>query len=229
MANKRDFYEVLGVSKSSTDKEIKKAFKLLAKKYHPDISKEDDAENKFKEIQEAYAILSDATKKQQYDQYGHAAFDQMSGGGGAQGFDFSDIFSEIFGGGFGGFGGGFNSQRQSNPNSPRQGRDMEMNVQLTFKEAVFGTKKEIKVQREVDCSSCHGVGAEKSSDVVTCPTCGGQGRVQRQQQTMFGVTMTESVCPACNGQGKTIKNKCKKCHGNGRETVEKKITVNFPA
>lgn len=226
MAEKRDFYDVLGVAKSSTDKEIKKAFKLLAKKYHPDISKEDDAENKFKEIQEAYAILSDQNKRAQYDQYGHAAFDQMGGGAGYEGFDFSDIFGDIFGGGFGG---GFGGRQSANQNGPRRGRDMEINVRLTFKEAVFGTKKDIAVKREVDCTGCNGTGAKDPSSVVTCNTCGGQGRVQRQQRTILGMAMTESICPSCQGQGKTIKDKCHKCHGSAREQISSSIAVNIPA
>ncbi len=232
---KRDLYEVLGVSKSADQKEIKKAFKGLAKKYHPDISKEENHEEKFKEVQEAYAILSDESKRAQYDQYGHAAFDQNQGfgGAGAQGFDFGDIFSEIFGGGggFGGFGGGFggfNQQRQ-NPNGPRHGRDMEMNVTLSFTEAVFGCQKEIKVNREEDCSTCRGTGAKDPNNVKTCATCGGQGKVRRQQQTPFGMAMTEAVCPNCNGTGQEATEKCTDCNGSKRKVVEKTITINFPA
>ncbi len=230
---KRDLYEVLGVSKNADQKEIKKAFKVLAKKYHPDISKEENHEEKFKEAQEAYAILSDETKRAQYDQYGHAAFDQNQGfGAGANGFDFGDIFSEIFGGngGFGGFSGfsGFNQQRQD-PNGPRHGRDMEMNVSLSFTEAVFGCQKEIKVNREEDCSTCRGTGAKDPNNVKKCATCSGQGKVRRQQQTPFGMAMTEAVCPNCNGSGQEATEKCTDCNGTKRKVVENIITINFPA
>ena len=227
--DKRDFYDVLGVNKGASSAELKKAFKGLAKKYHPDISKEENAEEKFKEVQEAYAVLSDDNKRAQYDQYGHAAFDQMNGGGGhySDGMDFSDIFSDLFGGGFGGFG-GF-GQRQQNPNGPRHGRDMEMNITLTFKESVFGIKKEFSVKRELDCRKCNGIGAASSSDVSTCNTCAGQGRVRRQQQSIFGMTMTEAICPECNGNGQKIKNNCNECHGKGRKTYSDDITVTFPA
>ncbi len=226
--DKRDYYEVLGVSKSADQKEIKKAFKVLAKKYHPDISKEDNHEEKFKEVQEAYAVLSDEQKRAQYDQYGHAAFDQQQGFGGAQGFDFGDIFSEIFGGGFGGFG-GFGSGRQTNPNAPRPGRDMEQTITLTFKEAVFGTKKDIVVKREEDCDVCHGTGAKDPNNVRTCTTCNGQGKVRRQQQTPFGMAMTEAMCPNCQGTGQETTEKCSSCHGSKRKVVDKTISINFPA
>jgi molecular chaperone DnaJ len=227
--DKRDFYDVLGVNKGSSSAEIKKAFKGLAKKYHPDISKEENAEDKFKEVQEAYAVLSDDNKRAQYDQYGHAAFDQMNGGGGhySDGFDFSDIFSDLFGGGFGGFG-GF-GQRQQNPNAPRHGRDMEMNITLDFKDAVFGVKKDFIVKREIDCRKCDGSGAENDSDVTTCNTCGGLGRVKRQERSIFGVTVMETVCPSCHGNGKTIKNKCGECLGTGRHQYSDEISVTFPA
>ncbi len=228
---KRDFYEVLGVSKGADEKEIKKAFKGLARKYHPDVSKEENAEEKFKEIQEAYAVLSDANKKAQYDQFGHAAFENGGPGGfggGAQGFDFGDIFSEIFGGGFGGGFGGFGGQSQ-NPNAPRRGRDVETTVMLSFKEAAFGCKKDIKIKVEKECETCHGVGAENASDATTCTTCNGHGKVQRTQRTMLGNMVTESVCPTCHGKGKIIKNPCKECHGNGRREYEKEFTVTFEA
>lgn len=229
--DKKDFYEVLGVSKTATEKEIKKAFKVLAKKYHPDISKEPDAEEKFKEAQEAYAILSDSQKRQQYDQFGHAAFSQGAGAGagGFGGFDFSDIFSEIFGGGFsgGGFSGGFG--RQSNPNAPRKGNDVEKTILLSFKEAAFGIKKDIKVSVEEKCQTCDGIGAKNASDVSTCSTCNGHGRVQTQQQTIFGTMMSESACPKCHGKGKEIKNPCPNCHGQGRAYYEKELSITFPA
>ncbi|WOO88953.1 molecular chaperone DnaJ [Mollicutes bacterium LVI A0078] len=225
---KRDFYDVLGVSKGADEKEIKKAFKGLARKYHPDVSKEENAEEKFKEIQEAYAVLSDSNKRAQYDQFGHAAFEQGGPGGGfggAQGFDFGDIFSEIFGGGFGG---GFGGQSQ-NPNAPRRGRDVETTVVLSFKEAAFGTKKDIKIKVEKECETCNGSGSENPSDITTCTTCNGAGKVRRTQRTMLGNMVTEAVCPTCNGKGKEIKNPCNTCHGSGRKEYDKEFTVTFDA
>lgn len=228
---KKDFYEVLGVSKGADEKEIKKAFKSLARKYHPDVSKEENAEEKFKEIQEAYAILSDADKRAQYDQFGHAAFEQGGAGGfgGAQGFDFGDIFSEIFGGGFssGGFG-GFGSQSQ-NPNAPRRGRDVETTVVLSFKEAAFGVKKDVSTRVEKKCETCNGQGASNPSDVHTCGTCHGKGKVQRTQRTMLGNMVSESICPTCHGKGKEIKNPCNACRGTGRHEYNKEFTVTFEA
>lgn len=225
MAEKRDYYDVLGVSKNSSAKEIKSAFKKLAKQYHPDISKEEDAENKFKEIQEAYSVLSDDSKKQQYDQFGHAAFDQNSGGGGGGfgDFDFSDIFSEMFGGGFGG------QSRRRDPNGPRSGRDMEISIRLTFKEAVFGVEKTFSIKREQSCRTCNGVGGKNASDVATCSTCGGQGKVQRQQQTFMGMAVTEAICPSCQGKGKQIKNPCHTCKGSGRSVYSDEVKVSIPS
>lgn len=230
---KRDFYEVLGVNKSADEKEIKKAFKGLARKYHPDVSKEENAEEKFKEIQEAYAVLSDSNKRAQYDQFGHAAFEQGGPGGfgGAQGFDFGDIFSEIFGGGFGGGGGGFGGfgGQSQNPNAPRRGRDVETTVVLSFKEAAFGTKKDIKIRVEKKCESCDGHGSQNPNDVTTCSTCNGLGKVQRTQRTILGNMVTESICPTCNGKGKQIKSPCNECHGSGRHEYDKEFTVTFDA
>lgn len=226
--DKKDYYEVLGVSKSSTAKEIKSAFKKLAKKYHPDISKEENAEEKFKEIQEAYAVLSDESKKSQYDRFGHAAFDQMAGGaGGFSDFDFSDIFSDIFGGGFGGGFGGFNN-RSSDPNQPRKGRDMEISINLTFKEAIFGVEKEITIKREKSCKTCHGKGAESESDIKVCSTCNGEGKVRQQQRTMLGMAITEAVCPTCHGKGKEIKKPCNECSGAGRKTYKEDVSFSIP-
>ncbi len=223
--DKRDYYDVLGVSRSADEKEIKKAFKGLAKKYHPDVSKEQNADQKFKEAQEAYGVLSDVQKRQQYDQFGHSAFNQQqgpSGGGGGFGdFDFSDIFGDIFGGG--------SQSRQNDPNRPRQGRDIEQSILLTFKEAAFGVKKDIKTKVEKDCKVCHGSGAKNKSDIKTCSTCRGQGKVQKKQRTVLGMMMTEAVCPSCHGQGKTIKNPCSNCHGQGRDKYEETISINFPA
>ncbi len=224
--DKRDFYEVLGVSKSASAKEIKSAFKKLAKKYHPDISKEENAEEKFKEIQEAYAVLSDENKKAQYDQFGHAAFDQMGGGSGFEGFDFSDIFSDIFGGGFGS---GFGSSRRQDPNGPRPGRDMEISVILSFKEAIFGVEKEYSIKREQDCKTCSGTGAKDKNDVHICSTCNGSGTVRQQQRTILGMAVTEGVCPSCHGKGKEIKNPCHDCKGKGRAVYKEDIKIKIPA
>lgn len=234
-----DYYQVLGVSKDASQQEIKKAFKQLAKKYHPDVSKEPDAEEKFKEAQEAYAVLSDENKRSQYDRIGHDAFVNGFGGAGgfggaegfAQDFDFSDIFSEIFGNGFGGFSGfssGFGRQSQTQ-NGPMHGADMQTRLTISFKEAIFGTTKEITVNREMDCKTCHGKGAKDASDVVECSTCHGTGRVISQQQTILGIMQTETVCPTCQGRGKEIKNPCSECHGSGRETYPTKVKFNIPA
>lgn len=224
---KRDLYEVLGVSREASQAEIKKAFKVLAKKYHPDISKEEDASEKFKEAQDAYAILSDQQKRTQYDQYGNAAFDQM-GGGGFQDVDFGDIFSEIFGGGFSGFGGGFGGQRR-NANAPQKGRDVEQSLYISFKDSVFGVKRTIGINLEDKCNTCNGIGAKETRDVVTCSQCSGSGRVQQQQQTILGVMMTENTCPKCHGQGKEIKKPCPECHGKGRSVYHKDLEVKIPA
>ncbi len=227
--SKKDYYEVLGVDKSASAKEIKSAFKSKAKEYHPDRNKEENAQELFTEVQDAYAVLSDENKRSQYDQYGHAAFEQMNNGHHAsEGFDFSDIFSDIFGGAFGGgFGGGFG--RQQNPNGPRNGRDMEMQVDLSFKEAAFGCTKDININVEDDCDTCSGTGAKDPSNVKTCSTCGGHGRVHRQQQSFFGMTMTEVVCPDCQGMGQTIVDKCSDCNGSGRKNKQSVVSVSFPA
>ncbi len=225
---KRDYYEVLGVEKSSTDKEIKSAFRKLAKKYHPDVCKEEDCEAKFKEAQEAYAVLSDNDNRAKYDQFGHAAFEQGQGGFGGggfdfSGFDFSDILSDLFGGGFGGFG-GFGSRR--NPNGPRKGRDSEMMMNISFEESIKGTKKDINVTVEETCETCNGDGG---TGVKTCSNCHGSGRISVQQRTMFGTMVNQQVCPDCQGKGKTVENKCSDCHGSGRVKKAKTITVTIPA
>ena len=232
MAEKRDYYETLGVSKSASKDEIKKAFKKLAKQYHPDLNKAEDAAEKYKEIQEAYEILSDDTKKAQYDQFGHAAFDRTAGGGfgggySSGGFDFGDIFGDIFGNsGFGDFFGG--GARQSNT-GPRRGEDLQTQVTITFEEAAFGVSKQIKVTRKETCKTCKGHGAENPSDVETCKTCHGQGRVRVAQNTPFGRMMTEQTCPDCHGAGKIFKNKCSECHGEGIVTATRTIDVKIPA
>lgn len=220
--NKRDYYEVLGVDKNASEAEIKSAFRKLAKKYHPDVSKEPDAAEKFKEAQEAYAVLSDANKRRQYDQFGHSAFDQM-GGAGASGFDFSDfdfsdIFGDIFGSGFG-FGG-----RSSNRS--RRGNDTLVRIDLTFEEAVFGCKKDVKIDTMVECDSCNGKGGHGEK---TCQTCHGSGQVTSEQRTIFGSFATRSICQTCHGKGVTYDTKCSKCHGEGRIRENKTVEVKIPA
>ncbi len=224
----RDYYEILGLQKGASKEEIKKAFRKLARQYHPDVNKEDGAEEKFKEIQEAYAVLSDDDKKARYDQYGHAAFDQQ-GGFDASGFDFGDIFSEIFGGrgGFGGFG-GFGGQ-QRNPNAPRQGNDVQMSMDITFEEAAFGVKKDVRINRKETCGHCKGTGAENPTDVHTCGQCHGRGTVQTVQQTPFGRFAQESVCPKCHGKGKTVDHACHECRGAGQVNRQATIEVAVPA
>lgn len=231
MASSRNYYDVLGVSKNADEKEIKSAFRKLAKQYHPDINKEPGAEEKFKEIGEAYAVLSDPEKKKQYDQFGHEAFTQGAsqggfGGGfggfsgfGADDIDLSGIFEDLFGGGM--FGGG--SRRNSN--RPTKGRDSLVKVNLSFEEAVFGCKKTINLDLDTECDSCSGKGG---SGEQTCSTCGGRGRVVSQQRTMFGVFQSETTCPDCSGKGKTFKDVCRKCSGKGHVIKNKEIEVTIP-
>ncbi len=220
--NKRDYYEVLGVSKSASEAEIKSAFRKLAKKYHPDVSKEPDAAEKFKEAQEAYAVLSDESKRRQYDQYGHAAFDNNGAGGfDFSGFDFSDIFSDLFGDG--GFNFGFGSHGSSRAT---KGRDKLVQVDLTFEEAVFGCKKIVNLDVNEVCSECDGKGGKGES---SCSRCHGSGTVTTEQRTMFGTFMSRSTCPECNGRGKSYKERCSKCRGTGKVNVNKNIEVKIPA
>jgi len=226
---KRDYYEVLGVDKSADDKTIKSAFRKLAKKYHPDVNKEPDAAEKFKEAQEAYAVLSDPDKRKQYDQFGHAAFDGMNGGAGYDfsGFDFGDIFSEIFGSGFGGFGGfGGGSSRGGSTTRKRRGSDKLMRVNLSFEEAVFGCKKTINVPVSSDCKSCNGKGGHGEKK---CSACHGTGVVTTEQRTMFGSFMSRTTCPKCNGEGVTFDEVCTSCHGTGKTTKNTDIEVKVPA
>ncbi len=224
--NKRDYYEVLGVSKGASEDEIKRAFRKLAKKYHPDVSKEPNAEEKFKEAQEAYAVLSDKQKRAQYDQYGHAAFEGMNGGAGFDfsDFDFGDIFSEIFGSSFGGFG-GFGG-RENRSSSARRGSDRLIRMNLTFEEAVFGCKKTINLDVYDECSECSGKGGKGEK---TCSTCHGSGTVTAQQNTLFGAFMTRTTCPDCKGKGKTYSTTCSKCKGTGKVKSNKDIEVKIPA
>lgn len=224
--DKRDYYEVLGVDKSASQDEIKSAFRKLAKKYHPDVSKEEDAEAKFKEVQEAYAVLSDEEKRRQYDQFGHAAF-QGGGAGGASGFggfdfsgfDYGDIFDNIFGG-MGGFGG------SSRANRPTKGNDSLIRMKLSFEEAVYGTKKDISLDIVDKCSECHGKGG---FDEATCDKCHGSGTITSEQRTIFGSFLSKTTCNNCNGTGKTYKTKCKHCNGSGRIKTKKTLEVKVPA
>lgn len=227
MADKRDYYEVLGVSKTASDDEIKKAFRTLAKKYHPDMHPGDkECEEKFKEAQEAYAVLSDAEKRKQYDQFGHAAFDGT--GGGAGGFDFSgmdmgDIFGDLFGDFFGG-----GSRRRTNDGSMK-GSNLRTSVRITFEEAIFGCEKEIEMVLKDECHTCHGTGAKPGTTPETCPKCGGKGKVVFTQQSFFGTVQNVQTCPDCGGSGKIIKDKCPDCRGTGYIASKKKIQVSIPA
>lgn len=229
MADKRDYYEVLGVSKTATDAELKKAYRVLAKKYHPDTNPGDkEAEAKFKEASEAYAVLSDPDKRRQYDQFGHSAFDGGAGGG-AGGFDFSgmdmgDIFGDLFGDIFGG---GRSSRRAGN--GPMQGANVRTGVRITFEEACFGVEKELDLTLKDTCETCHGTGAKAGTTPETCSKCGGKGQVYMTQQSLFGMTRTIQPCPDCQGTGKIIREKCSDCYGTGYVSKKKKIQVSIPA
>ena len=230
--NKKDYYEVLGVSKTATEAEIKSAFRKLAKKYHPDVSKEENAAEKFKECQEAYAVLSDPDKRRQYDQFGHAAFSGGAGGSGMGGFssnfdfgDMSDIFDDIFGG-LGGFGGFHQSNSRRGATGPRKGNDVLYRMTIDFEEAVFGCKKEIKIDVVDNCPDCDGKGGFGEE---TCHRCRGSGTITSEQRTILGSFMTKTTCPDCNGKGKTYKEVCSKCHGKGQVKSRKTITVSVPS
>lgn len=234
MAEKRDFYEVLGIAKGASDDEIKKAYRKMAKKYHPDLHPGDkEAEASFKEVNEAYEILSDKDKKARYDQFGHAGVDPNYGagaggfGGGFGGFDgdidLGDIFGSIFGGGFGG------GTRRQNPNAPRRGADIRAAISLSFMEAAHGCTKTISVNHQDTCPDCNGSGAAKGTTPESCPDCGGRGVVNVQQRTPFGVMQSSKPCQRCGGKGRIIKSPCKKCSGTGRVTSTKKLEVNVPA
>ncbi|MFX0549225.1 molecular chaperone DnaJ [Hathewaya histolytica] len=225
----RDYYEVLGIEKGADDAQIKRAFKKLALKYHPDRNPEDkEAEEKFKEINEAYQVLSDSEKRARYDQFGTADFSGgFDGGFGGAGFDFSDlgdIFGDIFGGGFGGFGGG-----RRNPNAPRKGEDLETTINLTFEEAVFGCEKELKINKHEHCTTCKGNGAKPGTSPKTCDKCGGTGRITIQKRTAFGAFSTQTTCDKCSGLGTYIEEKCTTCRGTGRLKKQKKISIKVPA
>ncbi|MCG3399023.1 molecular chaperone DnaJ [Staphylococcus massiliensis] len=223
---KRDYYEVLGVSKSASKDEIKKAYRKLSKKYHPDINHEEGADEKFKEISEAYEVLSDENKRANYDQFGHAG---AQGGYGSQGFGgqdfggfsgggFEDIFSSFFGGG----------ARQRDPNAPRKGDDLQYTMTVTFEEAVFGGEKEISIRKDVKCDTCDGEGAKPGTKKKTCNYCHGAGSVSVEQNTILGRVRTEKVCPSCNGSGQEFEEPCPNCHGKGTETKNVKLQVTIP-
>ncbi len=241
MAEKRDYYEVLGIGKNATDAEIKSAYRKLAKKYHPDLNPGDkEAEEKFKEVNEANDVLSDPQKRQRYDQFGFAGVDPnyaAANGGGAGGFgggfggvDLGDIFGDIFGGGFGGgfsgFGGG-SSPRTANV--PRKGHDIQASVILTFEEAAHGCSKKITINRQDTCPDCGGTGAAKGTSPETCPDCGGRGYVVTQQRTPFGVMQSQQPCSHCGGRGTIIRNPCKTCRGTGKTAARKSLEINIPA
>lgn len=230
--SKRDYYEVLGVSKDADDAAIKKAYRALAKKYHPDMNPGDaEAEKKFKEASEAYAVLSDAEKRRQYDQFGHAAFEGGAGGaGGFGGFDFNgadfgDIFGDIFGDLFGG--GGRRGGRANN--GPMKGANIRKSIRITFEEAVFGCKKELEVILKDPCTTCGETGAKPGTSPETCPKCGGKGQVVYTSQSFFGTVQNVQTCPNCGGSGKVIKEKCTSCSGTGYTSSKKKIEVTIPA
>lgn len=228
MAEKRDYYEVLGVSKSASDSELKSAYRKLAKKYHPDMNPGDkEAEAKFKEASEAYSVLSDPDKRRQYDQFGHAAFEGGAGGG-AGGFDFNGMdMGDIFGDIFGDFFGGGRSRAQNN--GPMKGQNLHHTIRITFEEACFGTEKELDLPLQDECESCHGTGAKAGTTPETCSKCGGKGQVVYTQQSLFGMVRNMQTCPDCRGTGKIIRDKCPDCHGSGYITRKRKISVTVPA
>ena len=232
MSEKRDYYEVLGLKKGASDDEIKKAYKKLARKYHPDLNRDDPktAEEKFKEVNEAYDVLKDPKKKATYDQFGHDAFDPRRGGAGAgggnpfgggfEGFDMNDIF-DMFGMG----GGGRRARRQG----PERGADLRYDLEISFEEAAFGKEVELTIPRTENCDACHGTGAAEGTKPETCPDCHGTGQVQKAQRTPLGNFMTSRPCSRCGGTGQVVKNPCKKCGGTGHTRVNRKIEVKIPA
>lgn len=232
MADKRDYYEVLGIQKGAAEDEIKKAYKKKAREFHPDLHPDDPTcVEKMQEVNEAYEVLSDAEKKSRYDQFGHAGVDPNYGAGGGDmggfgGFsDLGDIFENIFGGGFG----GFSSSSRSNPNSPKRGSDIQESATISFIEACNGKSQEIKLSRMATCEICHGTGAESGSSPEVCPDCNGRGSIKVAQRTPFGVISSSKPCPKCAGKGKIIKNPCNSCRGMGRVRVQKTVSVDIPA
>ncbi len=221
----RDYYEILGVPKTASQDELRSAFRRLARQYHPDVNKATDAEDRFKEINEAFAVLSDEEKRAAYDRFGHAG---VRGAGGAPDFNvdfgnFADIFEEFFGGL-----GGFGRTSQRSRNAPRRGADMQDKIDLTFEEAVFGVEKELELTRDEICSTCHGSGAEPGTTPVRCPTCGGSGEVRQVRQTLLGSMVQVTTCPNCNGRGETISTPCHTCSGRGLERKTRKKVVTIP-
>ncbi|MCL1630425.1 molecular chaperone DnaJ [Sporolactobacillus sp. CPB3-1] len=223
--SKRDYYEILGVSKDASKDEIKKAFRKLARKYHPDVNKDPDAPQKFKEVTKAYETLSDPQKRAQYDQFGEEDPNQGGFGGFGQGFSgadfggFGDIFDQIFNGG----------TRRRDPNAPRQGSDLQYEMSITFEEAAFGKTTDIRIPKEETCTTCHGTGAKPGTKPEQCPHCHGTGQLNQEQNTPFGRIVNRRVCPYCHGTGKIIKNPCGTCHGTGKMKVNRKIEVKIPA
>lgn len=227
MADKRDYYDVLEVSKSANANEIKRAYRKKAKQYHPDVNKDPGAEEKFKEVQEAYDVLSDENKRATYDRFGHAAFEQGAGNGGAGGFggfdfdgmDFGDIFGSFFGG----------NSRQQRRSGPMRGDDHLMRINIDFMDAVNGCKKDIQVNYDAPCTHCNGTGAKNPNDVQTCSRCNGTGTIQQQQRSAFGTFVSQAECPDCHGTGKVVKDKCPHCHGRGYENKTVTVTLDIPA
>ena len=235
MADKRDYYEVLGVDKNASTDEIKSAFRKKAKQFHPDLNKDDpSAADKFKEAQEAYEVLSDESKRKMYDQYGHAGVNNSYasgngagfGGFDASGFDFGDIFDSFFGGGTSGFGGFSNFSSSTSGTRKTRGSDVLMRMKLDFDEAIFGTEKKFNLDVVEECDECHGKGGFNPE---TCETCHGTGTVTSQRQTILGSFLSKGPCPDCDGKGKIYKQKCSECNGKGRIKKNKKITINIPA
>lgn len=224
---KRDYYEVLGVEKGADDQELKRAYRKLAKKYHPDLNPNDEeSEKNFKEVSEAYEVLSDKEKREQYDRFGHEGMSQAGYGGYSGGFgDFGDIFGDIFGDMFGGFGGGGRQKKRG----PVKGDDIQVGVRIAFREAAFGIKKEFTIKRDEPCDVCDGTGAKPGTNKKTCATCHGTGEVQQVQRTPFGQMMRVGVCPTCKGSGEIIEEPCHKCHGAGKVKKPKTFSVNIPA
>lgn len=238
MAEKRDYYEVLGIQKGATEEEIKKAYRKMARENHPDLhpDKAEECEQKMKEINEAYAVLSDSEKRQKYDQFGQAGLNGGMGGmdgfggfTGSYGGDMSDIFESVFGGIFGGGGGGFRSSGASTANAPRRGRDIATGINISFMDACKGTTQELNIAHQEKCTACNGSGAEPGSVPETCPNCQGRGTIRVTQQTFLGTMSSTNPCPNCGGKGTIIKNPCNKCKGMGRVRVQKRVSLNIPA
>lgn len=224
--SKRDYYEILGVPRSASQDELKSAFRKLARQYHPDVNQSPDAEERFKELNEAYAILSDADRRSAYDRFGHEGLKGMGGMPDFSTVDFSDIFGDIFGDlfGFGGFGRGSRRSR----NAPRRGVDLQIDVELTFEEAVFGVEKEIQINRDEACKTCNGSGAEPGTTPTRCTSCNGTGEVRRVQQTLLGSMVQVTTCPTCGGAGEVISTPCHTCKGKGQERVTRKKIITIP-